>query len=581
MTIKRKASTFTVFVSAIGIIVIIVIVLRIIMSWQLWNAQESIDISETYYESALDKDMQALKHGFMKTAAFFSLHETFKELMEHGDITEAKLADADANGYADSTVPRLRIEGTGPGIPYWAHPGCMNVNMRLPYLLDTDPRIAVEEHTIYPKLNINKELEQYVNEVANGVYDLSITLHIMMVKKGSVEITGGTGVTMASAASTPATITVDGVYEYVITDIDPDNLVTSPTGPISIHFKGTNSSGGVDYVAQVNHMAITIYDNAIVGAQNTLFTQNLNKYYNVMNPIIVSKNAEPSNNINTKISTLHGVYVPDSFLTGIVWSDTDANDGITIEAKEIIGKTGNVLSTLNSGGLTEEETKLRHYTLDAAGEYLLLNINTIIRDRIYNKLNSLDDYQSSCNTNSCGSGPACPDDATSQYSDSDIRGVVQAALDDAEVELNAKYNPSNINWELIGPQTLNMGCTNSHTNDQRSSGSGPDYCTGGDTVDTGDDAYLLFRDHIKHEFSKSECSGSCSDQTYYVVTCCMTYGHTYILKNVKVQVKITDTKYNYYDEATKVWTSPTLNFYIMIDKVEDTDCDGTACGSIA
>ena len=591
-------ANMTVMISVFIIMVVLGVMILRVSGELIWGTKESINLYNKYFSLTMDKNIQNIKQGFEKTAAFHSLMETHEELMAGGNFPEDTLVDTNADGYVDGTGPRLRIESGSTAIPYWALPGCMRTDMRVPYLVAKDPNILVGELNYCVKSNKDGELQQYIEELADGVYDMHMVVNLIMIKKGEVQITGGPGITIEPVIPTPNIITYDGTYEYIITGIGAGNLAAGNECPLTIQFNGTNSIGEVDEVAVIKQIGITIYDNNIIHAQNELFTENLNKYHANMETLLTEKNSELENDIVTEIKPLQGIYIPGSFAKGIVWSE---EDGITLSVKDLFGKPDDNLVTITSSGLIEEEIKVRHYALSDAGEYLLLNLDTLIKNKIFDGLNALDDYHRESETRDCcdecsGScldgccdncEPLCPNDDTDKYDENDFLNIIQSALNSAETNLNTIYNSDDLVWEFVGPVSIRMDCADGHTNDHTSFGSGTDECTGGDNVETGSDAYLTYHDHIKSDCSVSSCTcgyGDCGTDGNPIkcrkVTCTVTYGHFYALKHIKVLVKITDAKYKYYDVSTNQWVNPTLQFYILIDKVEDNDCDGNSCTGI-
>lgn len=564
------AYLMVVIVVALGLVV-----LSSTLGWFLWSMKESVDIYNRYTIAGMDAEIQSLKQVFEKTAAFHSIMDTFSELTTHGNYPQDTLTDTDLDGYVDNTNPKLRVETQSTPIPYWAHPGCMKMDMRLPYLTSAEPNVLAGDAEYCAISNDEGQFDQYMTEAALGTYDFHMVIQIFMLKKGQLEITGGPGFSLLRAVETPPTITTDGIYEYTITNINSGNLLANPTCPLSIEFQGTNPDGETDEVALIKYISLTIYDNKIIHAQDDLFTENLNRYHTTLNTQLVKRNADPENQIALSVSPLRGTYIPGEFIKGMVWP---TGDGITATVKDELGMSDDDIAIIKDSGLIEEEVKLRYHAISTAGEYLLLNLDTIIKDRIYAELNNLEDYLKVSYTNGCTAGPSCPDDATTQYTESDFTDLIQAALDEAKDDLDNQYSSQSIEWEFIGPSTIRMDCAGDHTNHQRSSGSGHDICTGGDNVDTGYDAYLIYHDYIENSCSKSICRNDC--KTFYTVTCTMIYGHSYALKHIKILVKITDTKYKYYDVGTNQWTDPALQFYILIDKVEDNECSATPCSSI-
>ncbi len=87
-----------------------------------WRSLASQNASETMYHYTLaikDKEVQLLKDGFEKSAAFFSLMSTARELALHGGFSEDALSNGDPP-YVTDVNPPLRFEIVAGGrIPYW------------------------------------------------------------------------------------------------------------------------------------------------------------------------------------------------------------------------------------------------------------------------------------------------------------------------------------------------------------------------------------------------------------------------------------------------------------------------------
>lgn len=577
----RKASS-TSFLMVAFFVVSLMVFGSFSVGSHIWSMKESVDIYNRYYTTQLDKEIQSIKQGFMKTTAFHSLHNTYGHLTAHGNVPEEDMVDLNADGYADGTTPRLLVDRSATPTAFWARTGCQQMKLRLPYLESKDPNLLVGNMTHHPLWNTGGKYNFYINELQTNVYDWHMIINVLMIKKGSLEIKFGPGITIAPAAST---ITQDGTYVYVISDIDPV-LLTNPNFPIEIKFLGLNETDGVDYVAEVNHITVTIYDNNVANAQNNKFSQYLNIYRTALvNDILVPRNADPENEITTTVEPLRGIYTPSTFVKGNAWSE---NDGIVVSVKDKLGNPDDVLAVLKSSGLIEEEVKFRHRELNDAGEYFILNIGALnIKSEIFDELKLLDDYDSDSFTNGCGNGPSCPNDATDSYIEADFIALIQRALDDVEPGLNALYNPQGIEWELVAPSSIRMDCAGGRTNHNHGSGAPEDECTGGDNVDMGSPfgAYLSYQEEISSSCSKAGCSVPCdcgddNCETFYEVTCDMVYAHRYILKNIRILVKIKDLDYKYYDDSTNQWENPVLQFYIMIDKLEDNECNGNPCSDV-
>ncbi|MEA3343028.1 MAG: hypothetical protein U9Q92_02580, partial [archaeon] len=106
-TKTRKRSSSTAIVALGIVIIVIVLTLQTVSGELIWSTTESFNLYNKYFTLTMDKQVQSLKQGFEKTAAFFSLNSASKELAEHGGHARETLmgsaSDTNNNNIIDAT----------------------------------------------------------------------------------------------------------------------------------------------------------------------------------------------------------------------------------------------------------------------------------------------------------------------------------------------------------------------------------------------------------------------------------------------------------------------------------------------
>lgn len=576
---QRKSSTVTGFVTVMLIVSITILVLRMAVSWHLWNAQESMDLTETYYVSELDKGVQAVKHGFLKTAAFFSLNSVSKMLAEHGGYDERTLADADSNNLADATEgaePKIHVKN---GLPLWTIPNCESTLKMVPYLKDTDPNIPAGDRFLMIMVN-DKDHKQYIDEINAGKYPLYISILLLMTKKGTVNVACRSDegcLQMELVTGTPETIDRDGIYTYRIKRIDGTKLVTS------LHVTGRNATSGIEDVARIKQVVVSICDPTKVITPNALFKEKLDEYYLKMKDEIAKKNADSG--IKLALAPLKGAMTRgyDQYAQGIVWPLED-DKGITTDAKNLFGGDS-MLAEIQNSGLVSEEAKIRYYKLYSYAEKFTDQSQVLLQSRLWDMLYSLDKNGHSgpsgdnCGRPDCSDPTWCPDDEVKSYTQDETYDAIVGAINNVAAEYSTLTSPEGVSWTMEyeytdyaahDPTNVNIGACDAAEHIESSNFEYLEYIKATYT-DIGDDC-------VCEPVSYCTDCGSTSYNYKDRNRCTMDYDRRYILKNLKFRVTITDDKYRYYNAVTNSWNKLQFKFYVTVPIV-DTNCCGPTGGT--
>ncbi len=230
---KRKATAED-MVSFVLLICTLVIVLVGGIAWRSLAAQNA---SETMYHYTLaikDKEVQLLKDGFEKSAAFFSLMSTARELALHGGISEDAMS-VGVTPYVAGVKPRLRfVEVEGERIAHWVVPSgdtCGLTEERVPYFAMSNPKDFLSylgepyapegpsASNIFVLIGNNKH-DNYIADINASKYSIIVLLRIHFLKPGSVTVECETEcTTIEPIGGTPNKLTIDGLYAYKISSI--------------------------------------------------------------------------------------------------------------------------------------------------------------------------------------------------------------------------------------------------------------------------------------------------------------------------------------------------------------------------
>ncbi|RLG15315.1 MAG: hypothetical protein DRN71_01615 [Candidatus Nanohalarchaeota archaeon] len=594
----RKGSTITAVVSIILVIASLSIAFERFGGEFIWSAQESFNLYDKYFTLAMDKNIQSIKQGFMKTAAFFSLNTVSKELTEHGGHTEAMLVDSDDNKVADlteSTDPEIRIKQdlySTENIPFWTipdvAPNCGTTLKRVPYLKDIDIYLpAGNKHIVL--MHNDADHMQYINEVNAGKYPLYVSIQLFMLKPGTVEITCEPVrgcLSMNTVGSTPDIIEKDGIYTYKITGIDATKTTTS------LHITAKNETGEIDKVARVKQVIVSIYNPGILGSTtpNELYTEKLENYYNSMNTILDKRNEK--GDIQMSIAPLKGTITRgyESYVEGTVWPDEN-QDGITAYMDDLFFEDRK-LAELRDSGLVTEETKIRYYKLYTQAEKFTNNAQQLFQSRLWDMLHNLDLHgysirsRTACGVplTSCGivlpcSGDRyCKEDQVASYTKDNIHAAIAGTLAQIESECNTETSVDGITWHIEYPIEFFADFPRVTNRDK-------DACDAPEHFKTDNIEYV---EYIKKTFKfvgvstwcdchqicrrHGNCCHGCTRYCYRN-KCEMIYDRRYILKNLKIYVTITDNNYKIYDANSNTWEKLVFKYYIAIPIV-DMNCGG-------
>ena len=590
----RKGSTVTAIVSVILVVSSLGIAMERFGGEFIWSTQESFNLYNKYFTLTMDKNIQSMKQGFMKTTAFFSLNTVSKELADHGGYAKETLDGPDANSnnildVTEASGAKIYVKQdlySFEKIPFWTIPNCENTLKRVPYLKDANVYFAAGEALIVLMRNDPEHL-QYVTEINDGEYSLYASVQLFMIKPGTVEIVCEAAQGCERVGGTPLIITEDGIYKYKISTIDIAE--THITLPIT----AKNDSGEIDNVVRVKQVVTSIHGPDIV-SPNELFTEKLGIYYNNYydenneDTILMKRNEESE--IKLKIAPLEGTITRglyESYVEGTVWPDEDAG-GISAEMDDLLFP-GKKLVEMRDSGLITEETKIRYYKLYTYAERFTGNSQQLFQSRLWSALHNLDrrgHFETSgvdkCGRPICSDSEWCPDDEVDSYTRNEMYNEISDVLNQIESEcdtLMSLDDMAGITWEI----TLDDGDYAPHSTTNINRGA----CSGAEHIETVNFEYIeyieatykyLYRDYSCCEGYQCTSCGSTSYNYQDVNRCTMHYDRRYILKNLKIYIKITDGDYKIYDTNTNTWEELEFKFYVTVPIVDMNCCGGSPKG---
>ncbi len=572
---RRKAVAED-MVSFVLLICTLVIVMVGGIAWRTLASQNASEIMYHYTLAIKDKEVQLLKDGFEKSAAFFSLMSTARELALHGGLSKTSLSDGMLPFTNDPNInPRLRFEEVaGERIPYWVVPSgdtCGLTEENVPYIDSTNPKLdiglipsAEGEAEITMTLLRGDEYAPYLEDINDGTYKFRVLFTFFFKKEGGVRVecvSGCTEIVRTDGVIDP--VSSDGSYEFSIP------TVVDPPETIILNFTATENpeNGDGTYIAKLGQAVVSIYDDGITKIQNNLFTDHLNKYKTAMDAIL-AENSEGKASITTMTDLESIFYVGDrSTVVGTLWSQP----GIKSDTEDYLGNEQLLL--LQSTGMTAELAKVRYQLLyEQAIQYVSLSEDDRqepLEHYLFKGLDRLTDkYTPSDKKCVSGSGDLdctmCPPDTTPQYSGADIASEINAELQVLSSKYNLLGTPFKWKFEIVSFE----GCP---TNQQTSACSNPEECKSNSND----------FEHYEYERGRIYKVGGCcdgfpgNDYEPNDYRCDMYYYHRYVLKNAKILVTITDEDYKIFIDGE--WTSITFAFITFAHFVDDNCCGSDKC----
>ena len=546
-----------------------------------WRSLASQNASETMYHYTLaikDKEVQLLKDGFEKSAAFFSLMSTAQELALHGGLSKTSLSDGIITFNDPDINPNLRFETVlGERIPYWVVPSgdtCGLTEERIPYTDSANPKLDIGliptvagEAEITMTLLRGDEYAPYLEDINDGTYKFRVLFTFFFKKEGDVRVecvSGCTEIVRTDGVIDP--VSSDGSYEYTIpTVVDPhENIVLKFTA------NETPENGDGTYIAKLNQVVVSIYDDGITEIQNSLLTYQLNKYKTTMDAVL-AENSEGKASITT-MTALKSIFYTGSSSTvvGILWSQP----GIKSDTEDYLGNEE--LLVLQSSGMTGEVAKVRYQLLyEQAIQYASLSENDRqgpLEYYLFKGLDRLDDSETPVER-TCLRGLSsipspgctiCPADDTPAYTAEYITARINLELQTLASEYNALGTPFKWKFEIVSLQ----GCPiNQHTN----ACSDPEGRTSNDF-----EHYEYMSGEIFRSGECPECDGfPDKDDFENVYSCRMYYYHRYVLKNAKILVTIADEENKIFIDGG--WIPLSFRFITFVHFVDDNCCGAYRC----
>lgn len=576
----------------VGVFVILAILIFSVVGALTMRSVAAENASEIIYRYTLairDKEVQLLKSGFEKTAVFFSLMSTAKELGLHGGLTIDSLKNTLDGIHVTGIVPPLRFEERAASrMPYWVIPSpeylteCGQTKGRIPFLRVTDmgqnigafPTGNPGESEIEAGIvwNVGGKYDQYFSEVNAGKYELYVLLQVFFIKPGTVtvECGKGCGVITNLTGDPPAPITTDGTYEYKLSNfVMPVTLLT-----VNMTAKENPADGDGRNVARLKQVVVSIYDKNISKKGNELFVSTVNNYWDIMYNTLDAENKGSPKRL--QIQKMDGaLYRGEGATTaGIVWSPK----GVLAQTDDFIGN--GLLLELQSSGVTEDEAKIRYWTMYDYADKFAHDAGDLLRYRLSNRLNSAFVGHAYFDADICGvpsCGDPCPDDITPPYTEIQVYSQIKAELDMIASEYTALSAPG-IVWNIELPSDLFKGCTTNLFSDACSA---PEKCIADNFEYYEHTSQTMWEVGccITCTSSDASCFSSSTSTTCKLVRnrCAMDYDHRYVLKNLKISVTITDINNKVFDPATGSWTNTVFKFFVFLPLVDDDDCGSHMC----
>ena len=561
-------------------LIVITLILTIYYVGGTFFKDVSLTKQETmnYYVENANENVQLIKQAFEKTALFWGVMKTADELAESGGISSADLALGAAD--SDNFCPRMNTSLIGgENILYWALAGNKRIVKRVPFIYYLDKETTAYDVT-FPLLN-KAQHEQYLKDVSNKVYNLSMTIQVLFLKHGTVNITFNQDTRYATYIIDDTE--KDGIYEINFLN---DSFIRS-TNDVDISIRGEDTAGNVEKIAKIKQIVVSIYNGTVVWGPNTILNSHLTApVANLNTELCINADEE----IKISVGTFEGSFSrktasPDSPVSSLMWASDD--EGIVATMKDPFDDSVDAVK-IRSRGLVDEDVYVRYWYLYDAGVYFINNLDGLVKARIWDRLNTLEDYYADVGDQFCGK-PGCQvnDSSTQSYSEEDIYDEIDAGLSDLTTKLNNAYNSAGIHWSISAPRVM-LDDTSLDTNYKHMCSS---------SVETNRTGNIVYKDSY---LSKCTQDGTlCGGKTcirrkscptcYYTVgwqnkkynTCTYYYGHIYIVKNIPVLVEITDTKYQITDSNGNQ-KNPTIKFFAEIDKVQDNCCNSgnTVCSSL-
>jgi len=544
---KKKAIGLIPFVAIIAVVFTVSIILYAISVGNIIKIKQKMF---NYYAQTANENIQLIKQMFEKTALFWGIMKTTDELATYGGVSQSSVANA------NSFCPTMKTDDA----LFWAIAGDNEILKRIPFIFFEDKDLIAGDVS-FPLLNTAQH-EQYLDEVSRDVYTLSIIVQLLFLKPGKVNISlsqGGPDVVFWQD------IDRDGIYQINLSN----SFVTSSTQNIEMHI-----TADANDVAKIKQVAVCIYNRGVIFDPNNL----LNNFLALATNNLKDELGSREEDIILEVGDFEGSlapkeFGPESYIQGLMWASDD--EGITATIIDPFFGSGDIKSAfIRSRGLVDEYVYVRYWYLYDAGVWFVNNLDGLVKGRIWEKLNELEDYYHEDGQQSvCCKPPKCPDDPTPRYDEMYIHSLINATLLNLTNELNTAFSSDSIQWSVTAPNF--DGCPSS-TNPTPYHDMPLDSCSGENFQHNESKNVYATEDRI--------CRCACRTWSCYINTCHSTFAHRYIIKNLPIFVKITDSKYTITDSAGNK-KDLVFKFFVEIDKVDDNYCndssgDGFDCQSL-
>ncbi|MFH1472519.1 MAG: hypothetical protein ABIF85_06485 [Nanoarchaeota archaeon] len=499
--------------------------------------------------------LHGIKQSFEKTALFFGLMNTAKELGVHGGVSAAVITAATDGDPGNDPVPKMDITD---GVLNFAVSRCKTVGTsestirkRMPYLsyIDANFKLGTDAKT-YTVVSAAEYVET-MKDVVRGDYQLNIMFNVIMLKEESVDVQ----ICQNANCNGVTTITTSGTTILPI----GNSIVQNSVEDITLIFTGSAAD-----VAHIRVMAVSIYDKDVVNNLNAALNASIESYRQKLK--LQRFEIEPLNAFFVPAGK--GVYETlnngEGFLRGSAYGP-DKISSLSADAN------------LKNWNLVEEDAQIRYWRMYGVAKFFVDNYEAWVKPRWYNQLNTLVDHQIPSNTLGCNSGRlsyanGCPSDPTPQYTAVDFRIVLNSGLDIIAGDISNQFDNVGADIKLklsIAPDFQICPINSQPSADEN------EWCSGQNLE------YYRYKSGLAVNTGKcsstSGCTGGCDTSN----TCYMHYDSRYVLKNVPINVTIIDEKYNVFDSVEKKWVPYQFTFFVEIDIVDDNACDdfGHVCST--
>lgn len=603
---------FSLAANSFIILVAAILLIFAVMAYLLKSGlTESKNLENQYTAQRADIAMQGLIEAFGKTAEFFGILGTARELGAHGGISNTGISAASTYN------PVMDAPG---GIASWTAARCNNtagepfstIRKRVPFVFYNDFNAKIGANELTYVIVDHNEYGQNMDDVKNGAYKFTVLVQVFFWAQGTVSIDICQEDRCLGA---PLTMTESGVISVpfgndIVANSDTDVTLVVSGSPVSatcrqvetmiswtcpIDEVGCDGEGGCTSaefdvcckpslqsgIAALRQVSVSIYDKDVVADPSKLFEAYVNSYReglpSKIEDLDIATNPYSAAFVPAGAGVYGGIDSTQGFSRGVIW----APDKISVSSPDAV--------LVKGFGIAEDDAKIRYFRIQKLAEFFTDNYEAWGKPRMWNQLNlppsaGVGDHFMPAPSSTCGQPTYanCPPDDLKPTSE-DFRVTLEDSLAPIEIVLNNNFASEGFTWELRIPAATFKGCNLAST---AASASYTDA-----VCNTANMEYYRYKSGWL-EFDKcdsaqcpqscgssSSCSGkesTCDKDAHGCRNsnkCFMHYDHRYVFKNIPVQVTIIDDKYKMFDAATNSWVPYKFTFFVEVDRIDDDACD--------